>query len=270
MVALREYSPLDTFQSILSHWWWIVLLALAGGGVGWVFHRIQPPVYEARAVLTVMIDYTQTAPLTEYDQDHTIGIVRAVVLSKDVIDRVLVEAQGQQIPIEELEYQRTIFLERKHSVLELIVRDSNPQAAARLANLWAQVAYDTLITAQRDAVQARLLRGQLVAMEKCLQLPSASEKPEICSGLTPGELQVRIGSLEPQVQEAEIKTMGIIPPLSFEFSQPASEPDRPVAYRANLLTLSGAMIGLVAGVLIVSSKGKSTRYENGDAGYPSG
>ena len=256
MVALKEYSPLDTFQNVLNHWWWIVLLALAGGGVGWVFHRLQPPVYEARAVLTVMIDYTQTAPLTEYDHDHTIGIVKAVILSKDVIDQVLLEAREQQITVEGMEYQRTIFLERKHSILELIVRQSNPQVAAALANLWAGVAYETLIEAQRDAVQARLLRGELIALEKCLQLPAASEKPEVCSQLTAAEIPNTIQSLEPQVYEAEIKTKGIIPPLAFEFSQRAGVPERPVSFGANSLTLAGAMIGFIAGVFWVSGKGR--------------
>jgi uncharacterized protein involved in exopolysaccharide biosynthesis len=257
-VALREYSPLDSFQNVLNHWWWIVLLALAGGGVGWIFHRMQPPVYEARAVLTVMIDYTQTAPLTEYDQDHMIGIVKAIVLSKNVIDRVSFESQQQHIQGDGLEYERTIFLERRHSVLELIVRGSNPQVVASLANLWAEIAYDTLIEAQRNAVQARLLRGELIALEGCLRLPAESEKPEVCSDLPAGEIQTRIQTLEPQVHEVEVITKGIIPPLSFELSQKASEPDAPVAYGANLLTFSGAMIGFLAGVLLVSGKGKSS------------
>jgi hypothetical protein len=231
----------------------------AGGGVGWVFHRLQPPVYEARAVLTVMIDYTQTAPLTEYDQDHTIGIVKSnVVLSKDVLDRdELMEAQQRHIPVETgLSTSARSFLERKHSILELIVRQSNPQAAAALANLWAELAYETLVEAQRDAVQVRLLRGELSALEDCLRLPAESEKPEVCSDLPAGEIQTRIQTLEPQVHEVEVITKGIIPPLSFELSQKASEPDAPVAYGANLLTFSGAMIGFLAGVLLVSGKGK--------------
>ncbi len=256
MVALKEYSPLDTFQNVLNHWWWIVLLALIGGGVGWIIHRLQPPIYEARAVLTVMIDYSQTGPLTEYDQDHMIGIVRAVVLSKDVIDQVDFEAQEREITIERPEYMHTIFLERRHSVLELIVRGTNPQGVSDLANLWADIAYQTLVDAQHYAVQARVLRGQLIALEKCLQLPAVSEKPEVCSELTAGEIPLTIQSLEPQVQEAETKTKGIIPPLSFELSQTADEPQAPVAYGANLLALSGAMIGFVAGVGVVSARGK--------------
>jgi uncharacterized protein involved in exopolysaccharide biosynthesis len=258
MVALREYSPLETFQKVLNHWWWIVLLALAGAAAGWLFHRMRPPIFEAKAVLTVMIDYTQTAPLTEYDQDHTIGIVRAVVLSKEVVDRVLFEAQEQQIPVEELEYMRTIFVERKHSVLELIVRDTKPQVAASLANLWAGIAYETLIDAQRQAVQARILRGQLIALENCLQLPAASEKPDICSDLPASEIPFKIQAVEAQVHRAEIKTKGIIPPLAFELSQKAAEPAAPVAYGANLLTLSGAMIGFLAGLLLVSGRARLT------------
>jgi hypothetical protein len=269
MVALREYSPIETFQTVLGNWWWIVLFALAGGLFGWLFHRLQPPAYEAKAVLTVMIDYTQTAPLTEYDQDHAIGIVKAVVISKEVLDRVVVEAQRQQIPVEGFEYQRTVFLERKHSVLELIVRGSNPQAITSLANLWADIAYETLVQAQRDAVQARLLRGELIAFEKCLQLPAASEKPQACSALTASEIRSGIKSLEPQVQAAEIRTKGIIPPLSFELSQRAGEPERPVAFGANLLTLAGAMIGFMAGILVVSGKDKKTGCENGDASFSS-
>jgi capsular polysaccharide biosynthesis protein len=258
MVAVREYSPLDTFQNILNRWWLIVLLALIGGGVGWVFHRMQPPTYEARAVLTAIIDYTQTAPLTEYDHDQTIGIVMAVVLSKDVVDETIIKAQNQQVPVQGLEYGSTIFLERKHSVLELIVRDANPQNAAALANLWAETAYKSLVEAQGNAVQARVLRGQLIALEKCMQLPAtSSDKPEICSGFPAEDIPMKIQALEPQVQETELRTMGIIPPLFFELSQNAGVPSKPVAYGANMLVLSGAMIGFIAGVLVVSGKGES-------------
>jgi capsular polysaccharide biosynthesis protein len=258
MVAVREYSPFDTFQNLLNRWWWIVLLALIGGSVGWVFHRMQPPTYEARAVLTAIIDYTQTAPLTEYDHDLTIGIVMAVMLSKDVIDETIIKAQNQQVPVQGLKYGSTIFLERKHSVLELIVRDANPQFAAALANLWAETAYETLVEAKGNAVQARVLRGQLIALEKCMQLPvTSSDKPEICSGFPAEDIPGKIQALEPRVQEAEIKTMGIIPPLYFELSQKAAVPSSPVAYGTNVLVFSGAMIGFIAGVLVVSRKRKS-------------
>jgi uncharacterized protein involved in exopolysaccharide biosynthesis len=257
MVAVREYSPLDTFQNILSHWWWVVLLALIGAGVGWVVHLVSSPVYEAKAVLAVTIDYTQTGAMTEYDQDHTIGVVKAVVLSTDVLGKVLTKAQSQQIPIDALKDGQTIFLDRKHSILELIVRNSNPQNVATLANLWAETAYETLIEAQRNAVQARVLREQLLDLQKCLQLPENSpEKPAICSQSASEDLPRRIQTLVSDVQTAEISAKGIIPPLLFEYSQRAVSPIKPVAYGANWLTFSGAMIGLLIGILWISLKGK--------------
>jgi uncharacterized protein involved in exopolysaccharide biosynthesis len=257
MVAVSEYSPIDTFQNILNRWWWVVLFALIGGGIGWVVHRLQPPVYEATAVLTVMIDYTQTAPLTEYDQDHAIGIVKAVILSKEVIDQVITKAQSQQIQIEELNNEHTIFLDRKHSVLELTARDPNPQIAATLANLWAETAYGALVEAQHNAVQARILRGQLVALEKCLQLPETSpDTPAVCRNYPSEDLPDRIQVLASEVQNAEIGSKGIISPLLFEVSERADLPARPVAYGANWLIFSGAMIGFVLGIFGISVKGK--------------
>jgi uncharacterized protein involved in exopolysaccharide biosynthesis len=256
MVDVREYSPIDTIQNILDHWWWVVLLALIGGGIGWVFHRLQPPIYEAKAVVTVMIDYSQTGPLTEYDQDHAIGIVKAVVLSTDVLGQVVTKAQSQQTPVEALKDGQTIFLDRKHSILEMLVRDANPQNAATLANLWAETAYDTLVEAQRNALQARVLRGQLTTLEKCLQLPVTSpEEPAACSNYPSEDLPDQIQVLASEVQEAEIMAKGILSPLTFEISQRAELPARPVAFGANWLTFSGAMIGFVAGILVISIEG---------------
>jgi hypothetical protein len=159
--------------------------------------------------------------------------------------------------VEGLEYGSTIFLERKHSVLELIVRDANPQFAAALANLWAETAYETLVEAQGNAVQARVLRGQLIALEKCMQLPVTSpDTPAVCRNYPSEDLPDRIQVLASEVQNAEIGSMGIISPLLFEVSERADLPARPVAYGANWLIFSGAMIGFVLGIFGISVKGK--------------
>lgn len=256
MVDIREYSPWDTFSTILSHWWWAVLLALIGGSLGWVLHRLQPPVYEANAVITVMIDYSQTLPMTEYDQDHAIGIVKAVVLSKEVMEQVEANAQAQGLSIKLLKYGDTLFLERKHSVLELIIRDRNPQDASSMANLWAERAYTLLVEAQRSAVQARVLRGEMVTLEKCLQLPEASpDRPALCAIYAIEEVSNRVEMLVSEVGEAEIHARGILPILTFELSQWADVPTQPVIYGANWLIFSGASIGFVVGLLLISIKG---------------
>ena len=252
---IKEYSPWDTFANILNHWGWVVLLALIGGSLGWIIHRLQPPVYESKAEITVIIDYSQTAPMTEYDQDHTIGIVKAVVLSKEVIEQVEAKAQAQRLSIKALKYGESIFLERKHSVLELIIRSRDAQDASSLANLWAETAYDSLVKAKQNALQARVLRGELVALEKCLQLPEATpDRPELCASYTSDELPDRIQSVVFEVGQAETQARGILSILSFEISQPAESPTQPVAYGANLLVFSGAMIGLMLGLLAISMK----------------
>ena len=252
---IREYSPWDTFSTILSHWWWAVLLALVGGSLGWAIHRLQPPIYEAKAVITVMIDYSQTTPMTEYDQDHAIGIVKAVVLSKEVMEQVEAKAQAQRLSIKALKYGESIYLERKHSVLELIIRSRDPQDAASLANLWAETAYDSLVKAQHSALQARVLRGELVALENCLQLPEASpDRPGLCASYASDELSDRIQNVVFEVGQAETQARGILSIFSFELSQLAESQTQPVAYGVNLLVFSGAMIGLILGLLAISMK----------------
>jgi len=139
--------------------------------------------------------------------------------------------------------------------LELIIRSRDAQDASSLANLWAETAYDSLVKAKQNALQARVLRGELVALEKCLQLPEATpDRPELCASYTSDELPDRIQSVVFEVGQAETQARGILSILSFEISQPAESPTQPVAYGANLLVFSGAMIGLMLGLLAISMK----------------
>jgi hypothetical protein len=133
-VRYSELSPIEEFYAVIDRWWLIVLLMLLGGGFGWVFHRFQPPVYETKASFVVHIDFSQTGPLTEFEQDHTIGAVQSLLISFPVLEQLSAEAVSRAVQVEELGYGSSIFLERRQYNLQMRVRNPDPKQAAQIAN----------------------------------------------------------------------------------------------------------------------------------------
>ena len=46
---MDEFTPIEHFNRLLRNWAWIVAAALLGGLGGFLFHRLNPPLYDAVA-----------------------------------------------------------------------------------------------------------------------------------------------------------------------------------------------------------------------------
>ena len=138
-----ELSPLSSFQLALHRWWWVTLLTFLGGLAGWGFHTLRPPLFEGVATFTVAIDFSQTGQITEREQDQSINAFQAIIQSPDVIHLVIADLEGRGIPANAADVRtprpptpvfvigQTAFLERRQSLIELHVRNSDPQIAAK-------------------------------------------------------------------------------------------------------------------------------------------
>jgi uncharacterized protein involved in exopolysaccharide biosynthesis len=251
-LALREYSPLELFYQTYRRWWLIALLALLGGAVGWFFHRLQPPVYETKAYFAVNIDFAQTGPLTEFQQDHTIGMFKSVMLSPDIFQQVQAAALERQIPVEELTYGKNVFIERLQFVFQLRVRSHDPHLAAAVANLWAETGYQAVQEAHGHAVQAQALRSYLKGLETCTTAGETPDAAGLCSKASLAEIQEEVLRVAAQIEEESQLSRGLLAALSFDYTEPAPLPERPVAYGANWLILAGALLGFCLGIMLVS------------------
>lgn len=257
---MKEFSPLEAFEYALRRWWLVALLVIAGGGAGGLFHRVQPPLYEAKATFMVSIDFSRSDALTRWDQDryeedHTILAAMALIVSTPVIEQVSADVQARGIPAEALVFNRRVFIERKQALMTLRVRNENPETAALIANLWADRAYAALLDAQQHALQAWTLRNLISGLTACLPAPQPVADPaSLCASASLDELQQRVQAAEVELNAETIASKGIIPALTFDLSQRASLPDAPAAYNTSLLVIAGALVGFVVGAALATGR----------------
>ena len=260
-MADSEFTPLDTMAHIFSRWWIAIVLAVLGGIIGWAFHFLQPPVYEATAVLTVNIDFPQLE-LSQYEEDVAFNVAEAITGSAAVKDQIVTKALTERISINSAQLERQLFSERKLSVLELHVMDRDPQVAAELANTWALAATDALNNALEHAIQAEQFQHQVDLLEVCLPfLPGMTGSdaksrpiPKDCGRFSPVETQKVLQSwTEESIQEKQL-SLGILPIMEFALTENASIPEKPVLYNQGSLTLVGALIGFILSVWVAGSR----------------
>jgi hypothetical protein len=148
MTTSEEFIPMDYF-SWVARWWWVaVLCAILGGFFGFLFSRLQPPVYEAQAVFTATLDYNKidfmhfpvTTPspykMTQYDEDLALSVVNASLVL--VIPQVVSFAQQNGINIDLPEFKILSTIERKNAFWDVRFRSNDPAVAQKIVNFWAQ------------------------------------------------------------------------------------------------------------------------------------
>lgn len=248
---MTEYSPLDAFERAIRQWRLLVILTIIGGLCGLIFHYLRPPLYDATVVFTIGIDFKHVGrELTQYEEDLAVGAAGGLILSTDLMEKVVAQAQSEQIQIDYAELNRAYSLERRQTLWELRIRNTDPQTAARLANIWGQFSIDALQQARQHAWQAYRISGELQELKQCVHKDDPAQAAAVpCDQMSPLELEqafaVKEADLNVQLQAAR----GILPALIFDLSQEARQSDKPVAYGVNLLVLSGVIIGFMIGVI---------------------
>jgi len=252
-MSVKEFSPLEEFSRIYRRLWLVVLLIVIGGLVGWVFHLFKPPLYEARAIVVVDIDFAQTGKLEEIEQDQAIGAAFALLGSSPVLEQTMTDVRDQGVAFPGFLYNQNMFLERRQSQLFLRVRVENPQVAEKVTNLWVNRAYAALIDAHEHAMKAQVLRNYLAAMKECPSIPNGEPStPSLCGSASLEEVQKNILAVETELEKETIASLGIIPALSIALSKNATLPNSPVSFGVGLLILAGALIGFFLALIIIS------------------
>lgn len=253
---MTEFSPLESFENALHHWRLVVILTIVGGLVGLIFHRLQPPVYDATVVFSIGIDFKNVGrELTQYEEDLAVGAAGGLILSTQVMEKVATQARSQDIQIDYEELRRISTLERRQTLWELRVRNTNPKTAETVANIWGQQALADLREARQHAWQAYRIQDELQVLSQCIQdpnfvLPSGITCDSTYADDVEQSIDVKQAEFDAELQAAR----GILPALLFDLSSEAHQADKPVALGVNLLVLSGASIGFLIGVISSDNK----------------
>jgi len=156
-MGIAEFEPLESFRRLFTHWWFVLGMTFLGGLIGWSVHFFQPPVYEAHAEIIITLNNNASPLLSQYDEDLAINTAGGLIPSNTVIEGVIGKARLQGINLDVSKVQQSFIAEREDSSWILRVRNSNPETAAILANLWAEQAYTFFLSPQQKTLLSPLL-----------------------------------------------------------------------------------------------------------------
>ena len=242
---------IDFFKKILSGWKRVAILMVIGGLCGMGANKIIKPIYETKAAIAVTIDYTRTGALSDIQEDQAMRGLGSVIDSSMVRDAVQSQAADGGIQIDQESIMENFTLEREDFRWLLRVRDTDPQRAADLANLWAEIAMQTLDTALEHAVVADNYQKYLDTLDYCLQrLAPEGMSSAPCADLDFDYLQTEIEKTSTAIREEQTQGYGLMPALEFLLADEAPLNTSPVLGTRSMLIFSGAILGLIVAILI--------------------
>jgi hypothetical protein len=227
---------------------------VVGGLIGWSIHLFLLPVYEAKAIITINIDFSKR-DLTQFEEDTVFNAASAIITSPSVMNLVIADAQVMGYSIAPSRFLKDFYLEGRQSVWEVRVRDRNPNASAALTNIWAQESTDALNGALIHALQADQLLAQVAGLENCLAgvAPQVGMPQIDCKGLSQDVLQAMLKDQNSALVKEKGSSLGIISIMTFTLTGLAEVPETPVLYGQAGLVLAGAFIGLLVSIWVVNS-----------------
>jgi hypothetical protein len=252
---MEDFSPAAATRRVIDAWVWVAGFILLGGLLGWLIYSLRTPLYEGRATLRMAIDYTRTGWPNEIEEDRAIEAAGFLFTSRPVLEKVSAAAAAEGIVISPDEFFRSLSLERRSYTWLLRVRQSRPETAARLANLWLQAGLDTLTEASSRAFKAEQLRRSMDGLEACLAEAGRAEQPAggICSLQTLAELQAEMEATGAAYRQEKAASLGVSTLVLFGEGEPALVPQSPVLYGRAGLMAAGMALGLLLGLVLTST-----------------
>lgn len=245
------------FELLRSYWYWLLIGLIVGALAGWVGSVLQVPLYEANTQVLVtrgsadsgVLDFTQSATLRELLATYQ------ELLKKEWFHEEVVARLG----IESLDPDRIRVTQATNTlVLEIVVRDPDPQQAARIADTFVQVLIEqnNKIQASRYAEAEQRLESQITATEEKvsgLRLQLQKSAPD-------SEEQSRLQAELAFYQQLYLELLDRLETLRLQKAQnmpnviqivPAIPSDKPVWPRTLLNILLASLLGVVLAITAV-------------------
>jgi hypothetical protein len=251
---MNDFSLQQPVERILRYWWFILVFCMLGGLTGWLINDIQPPVYEAEARFHLYLDLVRTGKIDRLDEDVLMQTAGWLMSTPEVLDEVITQATLQGIQVDPQKKLEIFIPEQRGEVWILRIRYSDPQAAAALANLWAEIGGKNLETALTHAERAESYRHYLEAQESCLLQAYVSEPAASqCAANNIQAIQENLEATGTLYLYEKSMARGVSPAIDFSFEKQAEVPSTAVRFQRSTLILAGAAIGLLLAGWITSA-----------------
>jgi hypothetical protein len=167
------FSLIDTINHLLQNWWKIVLYMIIFSLFGLAFSLIRPPKYEAEAIFSSTIDYSQLNfdnlvddrnqpyELTQYDLDLALSAVQRILTQ--VRNKAIAHAQTLDPTLDGATFQQNMLLERLHDRWYLRYRHEDPLIAQSIVNHWAGLGAAQLAEEQASGKVESFVLASLIA-----------------------------------------------------------------------------------------------------------
>ncbi len=244
-----SFDLLDLIREVSSRWLLMAALMILGGVGGLLVSQWRPAVYESNAAFGVTIDYTQTGALSDVQEDQAMRGVGSVLLSDALIEETLQQLNDQDgSDLGEEEFRSNAFADRGDFRWVIRYRDSDPDRAFRIANIWAESAQAQLNEDLAHAQTAESLLRMLDDLQGCLQSGGAGVPGNFCGFGDADSLLKEIAQLSGKIQQEKQSSQGLFYALSVNLVEDAELSASPVRHQTAILVLAGALCGFIFGL----------------------
>jgi capsular exopolysaccharide synthesis family protein len=252
-MELRQYF------NVIKRWWWLLIVGMIiPMSISYHFVSQQPALYQAKVTLMVGsamqqpgYDPTLASASTRLAQAYTV-LVKRRPITQAVIQRLNLEKSP-----EALAGQITAWISPEAQLLEIMVTDTSPQAAALIANALAdELIRQSPTSLEVSREQQEFVRGQLADLEvKITNVEKEIRELEdslanLTSATDIEEAQRRLSSLQGVADGYRSNYASLYQSLidssanTLTIVEPAIEPTWPVSSRSNLILLVAGVAGL--------------------------
>jgi hypothetical protein len=250
----NDLSPISIFQKSIRFWWILAIMMIAGGGIGLVISRLHSPIYESKAVITSVLDYSFIDKLDDWEEDQIFAAIGEEIHSSSVIDDVITKAASEGIQLSPIEIKDSLSIGRQDTRWVLRVRTNNPLTAQKINIIWAQVSMGALAQLKENSIITIAEQKYLDSLVSCLEQSVIVEPSSALCSLQNSELlkaKIQEVSKDPALQK--VWNTIAISHMSFDLTTKPALPVTPVLFRQNINSLVGMLIGLVIGIWLIAA-----------------
>jgi len=279
-------------EGTLYHYWMalyrrksaILLVSLSAAAFAYGVSLALPPVYEAQSTFyvpfasstalytaDVAVGQVEKAPLMPVVEEKQAGVHLGILQGNEIASAIL-----EKFPDKTQKYLNlnVDFVLSEHFLIDVFVRDRDPQLAAAVANAYppAYKAFHARSLSARSAMTSRALEEQLAATKNMLaanlqaqqRLRDRNTSPSVAMESLQSEhqrLAALITTLEQNLIEARLQAQH--PAVELIVVQRATAPEKPAFPRPILNAVVALILGLVGGcyyALLLEYLSKLRRY----------